>query len=52
MGFIVVPVSLAIVPLFGARLTEEEEIINTKRHFGRFQVSYLEHSNGSYKWLR
>ena len=31
---------------------EGEERISTKRRFCRFQVSYLKHSNGSYKWLR
>ena len=28
---------------------EEEERISAKRRFSRFQVSYLKHSNGSYK---
>ena len=31
---------------------EGEERISTKRRFSRFQVSYLKHPNGSYKWLR
>ena len=60
MGFMLVPVSLSIVPQFyGARLTEEEEEeeeeeegISTKQRFCRFQVGYLKHSNGSFKWLR
>ena len=46
---------------YSARLTEEgggggggeEERISTKQcQFGRFQVSYLKHSNGIYKWLQ
>ena len=31
---------------------KKKERISTKRHFCRFQVSYLKHSNSSYKWLR
>ena len=31
---------------------KKEETLSTKRRFSRFQVSYLKHSNGTYKWLR
>ena len=61
MGFIVVPVSLFIAPLVTVlgllkkkkkKKKKKKRRISTKRRFSRFQVSYLKHSNGSYKWLR
>ena len=33
-------------------LKKKKERISTKQHFCHFQVSYLIHSNGSYKWLQ
>ena len=46
----------ASIMCYGARLTGGggggEKRTITKWCFGRFQVSYLKHSNSSYKWLR